>query len=244
MQRKHCFFKQAKGDRFIPARPRSSIEYELQQAKLKGIFDNMPPTLHQNGICRAAFGRSYKQINQLPLLGFSLPPSCAPVPVKRPLYTVNQGITLDAPDLINDFYRNPIRWATPNTIYIGLGSDLYCYNTKEKYSYKINAGSDHSSINALAYNSGILARSGTNTIQFIDTTTNIEIGKTYRANVINIASDHHQGFYFLSKGSSTLGHLDNRSGRITDLTAPINLPIGLAFNPCNQTIAVSTDPII
>lgn len=246
MQRKHCFFKQAKGDRFIPARPTSSIEYELQQAKLEGVFDKNPPTHDQDGTCRAAFGRSYKQISQSRILGFSLPENCDPVPVvQRTPYIINEVKCLDAPDLSDNYYLNPICWATPTTIYVGLGSDLYSYNTHSLQSQKIIAGSGHSDVYALAYNSGILARSGSeNTIQFLDTETNIQTGHIYGERVISISSDDYQGFYYLRQHDYTLSHFDVRSGRITCSTDTINYPVGLAFNPSDHTIAVSTDPVI
>ncbi|MCL9684276.1 WD40 repeat domain-containing protein [Legionella maioricensis] len=250
MQNKNCFFQQPLQSREIPNRAKNSTDLSLQKAKLNHTFDEDKEDKYSDLLCRALWGVSYQQIHKSPILGFSLP---SPEPIKyvipRTFYTLSSERCLDAPGLSNNYYYQPINWATETQIYIGLESKLYSYNVIKRKAQQIEVGSiEDSTITALAYNSSlsVLARAGSDSsIQFIDPLINTQIGLNQETSTTtNIVSDMSNGFYMIGQTSGALVHYDLRDHK---KKAPlVNFPnamlIGLAFNHYN--LAISTDTCV
>lgn len=249
MPNKNYFFQNPLQSREIPTHAKNFTELSLQKAKLNHVFDDAQENTYNDLLCRALWGVSYQQIHRSPILGFSLP---TPEPVKyvipRTSYALNSERCLDAPGLSNNYYSQPIGWATATQIYIGLESKLYSYDVIKHKAQQIEVGSiEDSTITSLAYNSSlsVLARSGSDrSVQFIDTLRNTQISLNQGPSTeTTIVSDMNNGFYMIGQTSGVLVHYDLRAHK----TAPlVNFPnamlIGLAFN--HHTLAISTNSCI
>jgi WD40 repeat protein len=249
MRNKNCFFQKPLQSREIPSHAKNFTELSLQRAKLDHVFDENKEGTYSDLLCRALWGVSFNQINQSPILGFSLP---TPEPVKyvipRIPYALSNERCLDAPGLSGNYYSQPVCWATERQIYIGLESTLYSYDVIKRKPQQIEDSSiEDSTITALAYNSSlsVLARAGSDhSVQFIDTIMNTQVRLNQEFSTeTTIVSDMNNGFYMIGQTTGALVHYDLRGRETTFLVNfPNTMLIGLAFS--HHTLAISTNACV
>src|SRR5262245_18998700 len=46
--------------------------------------------------------------------------------------------TLDAPNLVNDYYLNLLDWSVANMVSLGLGSSVYLWNPRDSSTFQLN----------------------------------------------------------------------------------------------------------
>ncbi len=153
-------------DRFIPPRPSTYIEQELQQGLFTDVF-NIPVTSSSNYLCHTLFGVSLDALKNSRVLGFTLPKSKPFIPTKRQFSALDNFRVLDAPNLVGDELFNPLCWA--DLIYIGLGNETYSYDPINPKVTKINQ--TDSTISALSYNRHIIQATVGTSLTFIDAKT-------------------------------------------------------------------------
>jgi WD40 repeat protein len=220
---------------------------DLQRAKLEGLFDNPRPSPFSKALAYALWGVSYTTIANARIRDFSLLAlEEKPIETSQPAsIQFSDSRLLDAPEILTDYYVNPLCWG--DIPYIGLGSALYSYNTVTNQAQEITAGSvDSSSINALAYQSNSLIRLGSDsTILLIDPEADHVIRENeYRAPFSMVASCGNNA-YFISRRKGQLSLYDVRSPQINHLVRfPQPGIVGITFNPCKSTLAVSASDCI
>lgn len=232
-------------DRFIMPSHSSQIEKELQQAKYLGIFNKQEVSNYTNELAYSLWDTSYDAIHNAPILGFTMPnrTTTHKSPRRTPL-KITEGKALDAIELINNVYANPICWG--DQVYIGLHDSLYSYNHASNVSHSVSSGClPNSVICSLAYGNNRLLRSGSdNSLQVIDTPTNIQIKLHQEAGLFqSMAHDGTQGMYLLNNKDKEIFYCDFRSSDLIHLTSVQGeVFLSLAFNELNSTLALSSNP--
>lgn len=140
MNRHHRSIQEVKleredGDRFIPNRTLTDINYASQQmlhgeppGDEKSDEEDAPKSMYEFG---SSCKRKVKGI-QPPSSGRSFSTSRKPKIVKdiRKVPAEPEKI-LDAPDVMDDFYINPLAWSIRNQLAIGLGGQVYLWNADD-----------------------------------------------------------------------------------------------------------------
>lgn len=225
----------SKRDRFVNRIPEE--HHDIIKAKLGGIFDSEEPTDYQEHLAYALFGATYSNIRDASILNYK--PKTTPPKAVIPPYKLTCETVLDCPDLVDNYYFNPLCWGYP-LIYIGMDTQLYFYHPALKKNGQIL--SDRSSpITSLAAGATYVARADKGkTLQIFDTQTSKEINtKKTRCVFSQMLSDGEQ-FYLSSMGSQIVAHYDPRNNSFPfSLQLPV-APIGIAYNPLSQTLGISS----
>ncbi len=200
-------------DRFIPPRPSSYIEQELQQGLLAEVF-NIPVTSSSNYLCHTLFGVSLSALKNSRVLGFTLPKSNPYIPIKRQFSALDNFRVLAAPNLVSDDYFNPLCWA--DLIYMGLGNETYSYDSITKKVTKINHAD--TAISALSYNRHLIQATVGASLTFIDAKTTQSYSVNNLGIFTKIIPDTSNGSYLIGYSPETipcfqrtLSHYDLRS---------------------------------
>lgn len=225
-----------KRDRFINPIPQE--HREVTKAKLLGLFDSTTPSLYEEHLAYALFGVTHSSIRDTSILNYN--PKTSPPKPPTPIYKLTSEATLDAPELVNDYYLNPLCWGYP-LVYIGLGTQLYFYDAKLKKSGAIPSNNT-SPITSLAANAAYVARADeSKVLEIIDTQTMGTVN-THNTDYVfsQIVCDKENKFYLCSNKSDAVMHYDPRSNNYPFIIQIPDQPIGIAFNPVSQTLGVNT----
>jgi cell division cycle 20-like protein 1 (cofactor of APC complex) len=224
-----------KRDRFVNLVPEEHVD--IIRAKLKGSFDAEEPTDYEEHLAYALFGVTYSNIRDASILNYK--PKTTPPKAVIPPYKLTCETVLDCPDLVDNYYFNPLCWGYP-LIYIGIDAQLYFHHPTLKINGQIPSDSS-STITSLAAGATYVARADEGrTFQIIDTqTANTVNTKKTRCVFSQMISDGEQ-FYLSSMGSQIVAHYDPRNNRFPfSLHLPV-APIGIAYNPLSQTLGISS----
>lgn len=225
----------SKRDRFVNFIPKE--HHEIIKAKLRGTFDDEEPTDYQEHLSYALFGATHSNIRNTSILNYK--PKTIPPKAVTPPYKLTCGSILDCPDLIDNYYFNPLCWGYP-LIYIGVDTQLYFYNPTLKRPGEIP--SDNSSIiTSLAANATYIARADQEKVLQIIDSQNSNVVNTKKTGCVFSQMISDGGvFYLSSMDSKIVTHYDPRNNSFPfSLQLPV-APIGVAYNPLSQTIGISS----
>ncbi|CEG58842.1 WD40 repeat domain-containing protein [Legionella fallonii] len=225
-------------DRFIPTRPVSQTEREMQEALFAGTFD-IPATREADILFHTMFGFSLTTLQRSRVLNFKLPEPESLMLKRREFSALDNIRILDAPNLVSDAYYNPLCWS--ELVYLGLGNTTYSYDLQTKSVRKVNEAS--ATISALSCSNKFITQATTDSsLHFIDAQTYSQTSVNNLAIFTKIIPDaSSSGTYLLGYRAEnaphrqyTVSHYDVRSGRMTfHITSFGERFAGLAFDKRN-----------
>lgn len=223
-------------DRFINPVPRN--HRDVVKAKLNGVFDAEMPSDYQEHLAYTLFGATSSNIRNASILYYK-PDTSHPKADTTPPYKLSSERILDCPELIKDYYLNPLCWGYP-LIYIGLGFNLYFHNPLLNSSGEIPSDG-LARITALAATATYVARADDEMhLQTIDTQTCAVVNTKNSGCVFSQIIPDGEQFYLSSKNNQQIKYYDPRTNSFPFSFGVALPPIGIAYNPLSKTLGIST----